>query len=257
MRGSIFSSTLLRRASSALRAVGVATVPLAIFCVVGACGGSAKKTAGEPPKALTSAGGFKGATRCDASQPGRELSYHDLAGSGKPDMVEVIGYTKGAGGMSEGRPLCMELDTNRDGKLDLLRTFDDLGEIESEEADRNYDGKSDVWTTYEKGQIAKIAFDTQFKGIVDETHYYKDGKLKRIERDRNGDGKVDVWEFYLADGSLERMGIDTDFNGKVDVWYRDELARAAQKAVDAKSAASASPSASTSASAKKKSAEAE
>jgi len=247
------------RASSMVRTIVVALAPFAAFAFVGACGGPSKKSSGPPPKALTSSG-FKSATRCDATQPGRELSYHDLSGSGKPDMVEVIGYTKGAGGMSEGRPLCMELDTNKDGKLDLLRTFDDVGEIETEEADRNYDGKSDVWTTYDKGKIAKIAFDSQFKGLVDETHYYRDGKLKRIERDRNGDGKVDVWEFYLADGSLERMGVDMDYNGKVDVWYRDELARAAQKAADAAKGASSaapSPTGSTSASVKKKSANAE
>lgn len=222
-----------------------------------ACGGAAgKKASGAPPKALASGGGFKGATRCDANQPGRELSYHDLSGSGKADMVEVIGYKKGASGLSEGRPLCMELDTNRDGKLDLLRTFDDNGEIESEEADRNYDGKSDVWTTYDKGQISKIAFDSRFKGTPDEFHYYRDGKLKRIERDRNGDGKIDVWEFYTADGTLERMGVDLNFDGKVDVWYRDELARAAAKAAEAAKAPPAA-SASPSASVKKKAADAE
>jgi hypothetical protein len=247
------------RASSLLRTIFLAALPLAAFVIMPACGGTKSKTSGTPPKALSSSG-FKSATRCDASQPGRELSYHDLSGSGKPDMVEVIGYSKGAGGLSEGRPLCMELDTNKDGQLDLLRTFDDKGEIESEEADRNYDGKSDVWTTYDKGQISKIAFDTQFKGAVDETHYYKDGKLKRIERDRNGDGKVDTWEFYLADGALERMGVDLNYDGKVDVWYRDELARAAQKAADvAKGASSAQPSPvpSASASVKKKAANAE
>ncbi|GAC1560143.1 MAG: hypothetical protein NVS3B10_18600 [Polyangiales bacterium] len=217
------------------RSLGLAAVIIALSgALVGtvACGASATKRAGTPPKAIASTN-FKNATRCDSSKPGRELSYHDLAGTGKPDMVEVIGYSKQASGMSEGRPLCMELDTNRDGKLDLLRVFDDNGEIESEEADRNYDGKSDVWISYEKGLITKIAFDTQFKGLADEFHYYRDGKLKRIERDRNGDGKIDVWEFYLADGKLERMGVDLDLNGKVDVWYRDELARAEQKKADA------------------------
>ena len=233
-------------------------VALSISVVGAGCGASATKGGSkEKPKAIGSSG-FKNAPRCDVNQPGRELSYHDLAGTGKPDMVEVIGYSKSAAGVSEGRPLCMELDTNRDGILDLLRVFDDKGEIESEEADRNYDGKSDIWITYEKGQIAKQSFDTMFKGNPDEFHFYRDGKLKRIERDRNGDGKEDIWEFYLADGSLERMGVDLDFNGKVDVWYRDELARAEQKKTTAAAtpAASAAPSTSASAS-KKKTGEAE
>jgi hypothetical protein len=213
--------------------------------VLAACGASATKGGSKnAPKALSSAG-FKNAPRCDANQPGRELSYHDLSGTGRPDMVEVIGYSKGASGISEGRPLCMELDTNRDGVLDLLRVFDDRGQIESEEADRNYDGKSDIWITYEKGQIAKQSFDTMFKGNPDEFHFYRDGKLKRIERDRNGDGKMDIWEFYLVNGQLERMGVDLDYNGKVDTWYRDELARAEQKktaAANAPPAPSAAPS---------------
>jgi hypothetical protein len=217
---------------------------LALGGAMMACGASATKGGSKgAPKALASTG-FKNAPRCDVNKPGRELSYHDLSGTGKPDMVEVIGYSKGASGLSEGRPLCMELDTNRDGTLDLLRVFDDKGEIESEEADRNYDGKSDIWITYEKGQISKQSFDTMFKGNPDEFHFYRDGKLKRIERDRNGDGKMDIWEFYLANGQLERMGVDLDFNGKVDTWYRDELARAEQKKV---AAANAPPAASTSA----------
>ncbi|MEO7093678.1 MAG: hypothetical protein ABI175_10535 [Polyangiales bacterium] len=222
---------------------------LGFAVVIAACGASATKGGlKSAPKALSSSG-FKNAPRCDVNKPGRELSYHDLSGTGRPDMVEVIGYSKGASGISEGRPLCMELDTNRDGTLDLLRVFDDKGEIESEEADRNYDGKSDIWITYEKGQIAKQSFDTMYKGNPDEFHFYRDGKLKRIERDRNGDGKMDIWEFYLATGQLERMGVDLDFNGKVDTWYRDELARAEQKKTAAANApapsASAAPSATT------------
>ena len=228
-------------------------VVLAAAFAGGACGGSKGSGPKGSPKALGTNSGFKNATRCDATKPDREVSYHDLSGMGRPDMVEVIGYHKGPAGVSEGRPLCMELDTNKDGTLDLLRVFDDAGEIESEEADRNYDGKSDVWITYEKGLILKVAFDTQFKGLADETHYYRDGKLKRIERDRNGDGKVDVWEFYLADGKLERMGVDLDFNGKVDTWYRDELARAEQKkTAAAASSASAAASGSASGAPKKK-----
>jgi antitoxin component YwqK of YwqJK toxin-antitoxin module len=138
----------------------------------------------------------------------------------------------------------MELDTNHDGLLDLLRVFNEKGELESEEADRNYDGKSDVWVTYENGAMTKQAFDNTFsRGVPDETDYYRDGKLKRIERDRNGDGKTDVWEFYV-NGRLERMGVDLDFSGRVSVWYRDEIARAEQKKIASASAASAAASAS-------------
>lgn len=215
------------RSARLLAIFATAFAPL-LALSLGACGsrsGAAKS--GAAPAAIASTG-FEGALRCDATKPGRELAYHDLSGRGRPDMVEVIAYQKTAGGGSEGRVICMEVDTNRDGVLDLLRIFTDKGDLESEEADRNYDGKSDLWVTYEKGQIAKQSFDSKFAGKADEFHYYRDGKLKRIERDRNGDGKVDVWEYYV-NGRLERMGVDQDLDGRIDVWFRDELARGEQK----------------------------
>ena len=247
--------------SSKRRMGALGLLPCAIFACLGfvlpsgltACGG-ASGSAKAPPKTIGTNAGFKNATRCETDKPDREVSYHDLAGTGHPDMVEVISYKKGASGISEGHPVCMELDTNRDDVLDLLRVFTDLGEIESEEADRNYDTKSDIWITYEHGLIAKQAFDVQYKGVADEFHYYRDGKLKRIERDRNDDGKIDVWEFYTADARLERMGIDQNLDGKVDVWYRDEVARAEQKkqaAASSSASASAAPSSSAPPSKKK------
>jgi hypothetical protein len=202
------------------------------------------------PKPLGSASGsassgFANATRCDSTTRGRELSYHDLAGRGVPDMVEVLFFPPGRA--SDGRIVCMELDTNHDGALDLLRVFNEKGELESEEADRNYDGKSDVWITYESGVIVKQEFDVTFHGAKDEFDYYTKGALKRIERDRNDDGKIDCWEYYV-NGKLERMGLDTNGDGRVDTWYRDELARAEQiKTAQAAAAASASAAAASAA----------
>lgn len=238
----------------------LATAPLALLLLF-ACGRPTKTMSGSSKPPTLAKDKFKNATRCDASKPGHELSYHDLNGHGRADMVEVISYNKGPGASAEGRVVCMEVDTNRDGTLDLIRTFNDDGGLEAEEADRNYDGKSDVWISYDKGVISKQAFDTKFDGKVDEFHYYKDGKLKRVERDRNGDGKIDIWEYYV-NGRLERMGVDSDFDGRVNVWYRDEVARAAQKSLSGGAAPAASgsapapPAASPSGSVKKKSAEA-
>lgn len=249
-----------RRSLERVSAIAVAIGPLALI-VLAACGAPTKTAINKGKPAALGSDKFKNATRCDANKPGHELSYHDLNGHGRADMVEVISFTKTAGGTSEGHVVCMEVDTNRDGTLDLIRTFADTGDLEAEEADRNYDGKSDVWISYEKGVIAKQAFDSKFKGVADEYHYYKDGKLKRVERDRNGDGKIDVWEFYV-NGRLERMGVDSDFDGRVNVWYRDEIARAAQKSLSggttpaATASAPAVPSAAASGSVKKKSADA-
>jgi hypothetical protein len=185
-------------------------------------------------------------------------------------MIQVVGYTQRKDGVAEGHVVCVELDTNHDGTLDLVRLFNEKGLMESEEADRNFDGKSDVWISYEDGLVTKQVFDNQFRGEPDEWQYFrsvcaksqKDGtcpekraELKRTERDRNGDGKVDTWEFYVADTNglpkLERIGIDTDGDGKVDEWYRDEASRAA-RAQPEKPATAPSAAPSSSASGKRK-----
>ncbi len=238
---------------------------------LGGCG-SSNTTGGDnlaKPK-VVSKEGFKNAIRCDTSKEGNEVSYHDLSGRGRADMVQVTGYTKTKSGVAEGHVICLEIDTNHDCVLDLIRLFDDQGRLASEEADRNYDGKSDVWITYEDGLIAKAVFDDQFRGQPDEWEYFRtvcmkaqsDGAcpdkrsmLKRAERDRDGDGKVDTWEFYVTDANglpkLERIGIDTNGDGKVDQWYRDEAA-AAVKAASQAPAASASAAPSSTPSSKKK-----
>jgi hypothetical protein len=246
-----------KRLVSSLIIVGAATIAGVAFagCTPSGRGAAIKSKPVPKPLASSSASsGFASATRCDSTSVGRELSYHDLAGRGVPDMVEVLYFPPGRA--SEGRIVCMELDTNHDGVLDLLRVFNEKGELDSEEADRNYDGKSDVWLTYETGVMIRQDFDVTFHGAKDEWDYYskanpKDpsskSQLKRIERDRNDDGKVDTWEYYV-NGKLERMGLDTNGDGRVDTWYRDEVARAEQiKTAQAAAAASASAAAASAA----------
>lgn len=189
---------------------------------------------------------FKNNPRCDTQSNGREVSFRDLSGRGRYNMLEVIAYKRMPNGNLEGHVDCVEVDTNFDGTLDLIRKYSDQGELLSEDADRNYDGKDDVWVTYQKGIISKQVFDNSFRGVPDEFQYYREGKLRRIERDRNGDGKIDIWEFYV-NGHLERMGVDQDFDGRIDMWFRDEAARAEQKRMSS-AATATSASASTSSS---------
>ena len=190
-----------------------------------ACGGSTP-----PPKeAKTAPGGSKDPsswpkddrTMCDwRNKP--ELEVSETAGPGalKPNVRRVY-KTFGEGDTRHKSLVCREIDTNLDGIKDVVRTFNQKGEAQHEEADRNYDGKIDVWINFVDGRLAEEDIDTNNDGKVDVWKFYVNGQLQRIRRDRNGDGKPDVWEIY-SKGRLERVGYDETMDGHVDRWDRDE-----------------------------------
>jgi hypothetical protein len=119
---------------------------------------------------------------------------------------------------------CREVDTNLDGRKDLIRSYNDKGEPTEEQADSDYDGRFETTIRFAKGRIAHVAIDKDGDGTPEETRYYLQGRLSRVQRDTNRDGKPDVWEVYQA-GRLERMGVDLDYDGRVDRWNRDQIAR--------------------------------
>ena len=60
--------------------------------------------------------------------------------------------------------------------------------------DSNFDGKVDRIETYDSdGKPVKVEADNDFDGIMDETLVYQDGKPYKTEKDTNKDGKPDVW----------------------------------------------------------------
>ena len=141
--------------------------------------------------------------------------------------------------------ICREIDTNLDGIKDVVRTFNARGEALKENADTNYDGKLDVWTTFVNGRMSEEDVDTNFDGAPDVWKIYVDGKLSRIKRDRNFDGKPDVWEIY-SNGHLERMGLDDTYDGHVDRWDRDQSVHAQEDQATAAAAGGSSVAAPTS-----------
>ena len=159
-------------------------------------------------------------TMCKATgQEGLEIIESQGAGAPKANVRRVYKMT----GDSENRHktlICREVDTNLDGIKDVVRFYNPKGEPIREEADRDYDGKTDVWITFAEGRIASEEIDTNKDGKPDVWKFYVDGQLQRARRDRNFDGRPDVWEMY-AKGELERIGVDEDFDGQIDRWDRD------------------------------------
>jgi hypothetical protein len=86
------------------------------------------------------------------------------------------------------------LDTNKDGKPDLIRVSNDSGRDTCIGSDSNHDGKIDTWDVLDdSGQIAKRAHDS------------------------NGDGRADqAWTFDPTNPGCAMIHADTDADGKPD-----------------------------------------
>ena len=205
---------------------------LALGVTVG-CGGSQKKT----NKTIASAGnaeqpkgGFSKNDHARCTWQGkadRDVIESTAAGAFQPNIRRVYKLV-GTGIDRRKVMICREVDTNLDGVKDIMRTFNDTGEPEREEADTNYDGHVDTWTFFGKGRIVKLQRDTNHDGKANVWKFYVNGKVARVQRDQNHDGKPDVWENYIR-GRLDRIGLDIDFDGRVDRWDRDEMAHAVKK----------------------------
>lgn len=191
-----------------------------------ACGGGSK---GSGSSTAAAPGGSKDPSKwpsddrsmCDwRNKP--ELEVQETVGEGalKPNIRRVY-KTFGEGENRHKQLACREIDTNLDGIKDVVRTFNSKGEALHEEADRDFDGRVDVWLNFVDGRLAEEDVDTNKDGKPDVWKFYVAGQLQRIRRDRNSDGKPDEWEMY-SKGRLDRVGTDETFDGHVDRWDRDE-----------------------------------
>ncbi len=208
---------------------------LAVAGSFSACGGSKKK----PEDQLQAGTGvaksaFDGGddrSRCEhAGRRDREVVESVGPGAIMPNIRRVYAVY-GFGDTARKVLACREVDTNLDGVKDVVRTYDEKGEAQREQADADYDGTIDTWVTFASGRMAKVQTDTNGDGFPDEHRFYVRGKLSRLQRDTNFNGAkgggacegIDVWEIY-REGRLERMGVDLNDDCQVDRWDRDEIA---------------------------------
>lgn len=211
----------------------------AAFALVVACGGGNEGVSGA--KLPTAPGGSKDPSKwpaddksmCDwRNKPELEVSETAGVGALKPNVRRVF-KVFGEADARHKTLVCREIDTNLDGIKDVVRTFNAKGEAVHEEADRDYDGRIDVWINFVDGRLAQEDIDTNKDGKPDVWKFYVNGQLQRIRRDRNFDGKPDVWEIY-ARGRLERVGMDETYDGHVDRWDRDEQLKYEAEAAERK-----------------------
>ena len=211
---------------------------LAASLAVAACGGDSSKG---NAKVATAPGGSKDQskwpaddrTMCDwKNKPELEISETNGPGALRPNVRRIF-KTYGEGDARHKTLVCREIDTNLDGIKDVVRTFNAKGEAIHEEADRNYDGRVDLWINFVDGRMAEEDVDSNNDGKPDVWKFYVNGQLQRIRRDRNFDGKPDIWEIYSR-GRLERVGLDDSYDGHVDRWDRDEQMKYEAESADRK-----------------------
>ncbi len=207
--------------------------------VVLACGCASGKaslklnTGKDSAKAKALGGSTQGSSdaRCRGDLPNREVSEYDTSGDNLPDVRKVF-QRVGDGTASRLIMICRESDVNGDGRMDVVRYYDDEGRSLREEADRNFDGKMDLVTVYQNGQVVRQELDENHDGKIDTKIFFDQGVPQRAERDLKGRStatqwRPDRWEYFEA-GHLVRMGTDLDGDGRVDHWDRDAAVKRAE-----------------------------
>jgi hypothetical protein len=85
--------------------------------------------------------------------------------------------------------------------------------------DRNRDGRPDLWRSFDgRGQVARVAVDTNFDGRSDVEEFYEAGALVRRQADRDFNDRVDlVQNFDPASRHIVRSLTDVDADGVADL----------------------------------------
>jgi hypothetical protein len=95
------------------------------------------------------------------------------------------------------------IDTNGDGKADVVKAFKDNQMIEID-SDRNFDGQTDLVQVYLNGSLIREIHDDDFDGKTEKIEEFRRGKLAIVERDPQERGYIDVVEYYDDSGKVIR-----------------------------------------------------
>ena len=149
-----------------------------------------------------------------------KVTEFDLNHDGRPDVWVYTVKAKTPDGKEYDRVVRKEMDINWDGKVDIVRYYDENEQISKEELDLDFDGRIDQWNYYEKGVLVRKERDLDFNGKPDLWIYYEKGHIVRKERDTNHSGKVNYWEYWEND-HVDRIGEDLNGDGQVDRWTKN------------------------------------
>lgn len=144
---------------------------------------------------------------------------YDINGDNKPDIWEYYKKVEKDGKQVD-VTVRKEFDLNHDGKVDMVKVFNEKGEVIKEMIDFDFDGRFDTTNFYEKSQLVRQEMDLNWDGKPDIVKYFEKGKITRKEISTKIDGKMDYFEYYDDKGSIDRIGIDKNGDGEVDQWIK-------------------------------------
>lgn len=109
------------------------------------------------------------------------------------------------------------LDADQDGFPELIRYVDPgTQRLVRQEEDRNYDGVTDAWSSFEKGALVGRVLDSNDDGNPDIWERYREGRMVSREIDRDDDGVRDAFYDYESTSLVEERH-DADNDGRVDL----------------------------------------
>lgn len=125
----------------------------------------------------------------------------------------------------------LSLDADGDGQPELVRYLDPKTKLLlRQEEDRNYDGVTDCWSSYERGEIVARVLDSNDDGNPDVWELYAEGRMTARETDRDDDGVRDAFYRYAGD-SLEEERHDSNNDAQIDliILYENRLRVSAEE----------------------------
>ncbi|MFN0162013.1 MAG: DUF2007 domain-containing protein [Burkholderiales bacterium] len=114
-----------------------------------------------------------------------------------------------------GRATRQTMDRNFDGRIDWIATFDVRGQIDTAEADDDFNGSFETRHVYRRGSVELGETDTDGDTVIDLRSYYEHGVLVRGEfLDPTTARPVRIEHYRL--GKMTHAELDTDADGRMD-----------------------------------------
>ncbi len=161
----------------------------------------------------------------DRRDAGLILETGDVNRDGTPDVWSYYRERPHPDRPEETRRVLVrrEADLNFNGRKDLIRHYDEAGNLVREEADLDFNGHVDLIVTYQQGKPREKSYFRDASRVVFIRKGYDDqGRLISYERDDNLDGKVNYCEIWFSGERISQIGRDTTGDGRCDHWTDPE-----------------------------------